>query len=168
VAYAVTNQGGSAASGPWFDAVVLSTNGTIDGTVGALGFWLVAGPLAAGSSYNSTKTVLLPNLSDGNYYLILDVDYAQSVNQSSRAYDILAEPIVLGATLVPTPIVLGQAAMLANGSVQFSFTNTPGVNFRVFATTDLSLPLSSWTLLGNVPRPRLDSSSSSIFRRQAT
>jgi YD repeat-containing protein len=150
VAYAVTNQGGGAATGPWFDVLGLSTNGTI-GTVADLGFWLVAGPVAAGSGYTSTNTVVLPStVGDGNYYLVLNVDYAQSVNQSSRAYNVLAVPIVLGTALVPTPIALGKAGLLANGAVQFSFTNTPGASFKVFATTNVSLPLSSWTLLGSV------------------
>lgn len=47
------------------------------------------------------------------------------------------------------PILLGHPALLANGAVQFTFTNTPSVSFRVFATTNVSLPLGSWTLLGN-------------------
>lgn len=150
VTYSVTNQGGSAASGPWFDSLVLSTNTTIDGLVGFLGFWTVSGPLAAGSSYASTNMVLLPSVTDGNYYLVLTVDFAQSVNQPSRSGNVVAVPIVLGTSIVPTPILLGQTALLANGAVQFGFSNTPGVTFRVFATTDLSVPLGGWTLLGKV------------------
>ena len=149
VTYAVTNQGASTASGPWFDALLLSTNGGIDGTVALLGFWMVPGPVAAGSSYRSTNTVVLPNLANGNYYLVLDVDYAQSVNQSSRANNILATPIVFGTTVVPSPIVLGPAILLANGAVRFSFTNAPGASFKVLTSTNLSLPLISWTLAGN-------------------
>ncbi len=152
VSYAVTNQGGSSASGPWFDALVLSTNGAFDGAIGILGFWTINGPVAAGVSYSSTQNVVLPNAPTGSYFLVLNVDFAQSVNQSSRAENVLSVPITLGTSVVvnPTPISLVGATLLASGAIQFTFTNTPGVSFRVFATADLSLPLSTWTLLGNV------------------
>ncbi|HLH54565.1 MAG TPA: CARDB domain-containing protein [Verrucomicrobiae bacterium] len=152
VSYAVTNQGGSAASGPWFDYLVLSTNTTPDGMVGFSGFlglWTVSGPLPAGGTYSSSKNVALPSIANGTYFLVLDVDFGQSVNQSSRVYDIFAAPITLGNSVGPTPIQLQQATLLANGAVQFSFANTPGITFSVFSTTDLSLPLARWTLVGN-------------------
>lgn len=37
---------------------------------------------------------------------------------------------------------------LANGDFQISFTNAPGLGFVVLASTNISLPLSSWTNLG--------------------
>ena len=36
------------------------------------------------------------------------------------------------------------------GAVLFSFVNTPGVGFTALGTTNLALPLSSWTVLGSV------------------
>jgi sugar lactone lactonase YvrE len=41
-----------------------------------------------------------------------------------------------------------QPQMLGNGTFQFAFTNVPGVTFTVWSTTNLSQPLSNWTLLG--------------------
>jgi len=38
--------------------------------------------------------------------------------------------------------------MLGNGAFQFSFTSTPGATFTVLSTTNLSLPLSNWTVVG--------------------
>jgi len=38
--------------------------------------------------------------------------------------------------------------MLDNGSFQLAFTNTPGAFLGVLATTNLTLPLSNWTMLG--------------------
>jgi len=39
---------------------------------------------------------------------------------------------------------------LGNGSFQFDFTNTPSASFTVLCTTNLSLPLSNWTVFTNV------------------
>jgi hypothetical protein len=50
---------------------------------------------------------------------------------------------------VPCPWRLFGAVRLANGSCQFSFTNIAGALFDVLATTNVALPLSSWTVLGN-------------------
>ena len=51
---------------------------------------------------------------------------------------------------VPTETVLGGAKGLANGSFQFSFTNSVGAVFSVLATTNLALPTTNWTVLGGV------------------
>jgi hypothetical protein len=50
---------------------------------------------------------------------------------------------------IPVPsIVLGGWTVFPNGSFQFSFTNTPGLAFTVYGTTNLTLPFASWTPLG--------------------
>ena len=46
-------------------------------------------------------------------------------------------------------ITATSAQTLANGSFQFSFTNTSGAFFGVLATTNPALPLSYWTTLGD-------------------
>src|ERR1700687_5582892 len=113
---------------------------------------MIAGPVAAGSSYASTNSVLLPNFADGTYYLVLTIDFANSVNQFTRANDVLAVPITLGTSVIPTPtaIILGRASILAGGAFQFSFSNTPGVSFTVLATTDPPVPTTGWTQVGKV------------------
>ena len=40
------------------------------------------------------------------------------------------------------------AQMLGNGVFQFSFSNTPGATFTVLSTTNLSLPMNYWTVVG--------------------
>jgi hypothetical protein len=37
---------------------------------------------------------------------------------------------------------------LSNGNFQIRFVNTPGVSFTVLATTNVSVPLTNWTVLG--------------------
>jgi hypothetical protein len=48
----------------------------------------------------------------------------------------------------PVPIYLNPPTRLANGSVQFGFTNSSGILCSVFASTNPALPFSNWTLLG--------------------
>jgi hypothetical protein len=53
---------------------------------------------------------------------------------------------------VPLPSVtrLASFTVRSGGSFQFAFTNSIGAQFSVLATTDLSLPLSRWMVLGGV------------------
>ena len=47
-----------------------------------------------------------------------------------------------------TEIILTDSARLPNGSFQFTFTNTPGLSFTVFGTTNLAEPVESWQARG--------------------
>jgi len=49
-----------------------------------------------------------------------------------------------------TSITLTNLAMLPGGAFQFSFTNVPGALFNVFASTNVSAPITNWTWLGEV------------------
>ena len=54
----------------------------------------------------------------------------------------------MSVALAPPPIVLSNLTKLPNGAFQFGFTYAPGPTFSVFAATNISLPMSNWTLLG--------------------
>jgi hypothetical protein len=45
-------------------------------------------------------------------------------------------------------IVLTNLTLFPNGTFQFGFTNTPGLGFIVYGTTNLTLPFANWTPLG--------------------
>ena len=47
-----------------------------------------------------------------------------------------------------TSPALKNTARLVNGSVQFGFTNQPGMTFTVLTSTNVALPLAQWTPLG--------------------
>ncbi|HWW01387.1 MAG TPA: PQQ-binding-like beta-propeller repeat protein [Candidatus Acidoferrum sp.] len=47
-------------------------------------------------------------------------------------------------------ITVKNVARLADGSFQFSFTNTPGASFSALASTNVSSPSSNWTALGTM------------------
>lgn len=49
-----------------------------------------------------------------------------------------------------SPVVLSNPAVLPDGSFQFGFTNTPGMSFTAFRSTNVSLPLSNWITLGPI------------------
>lgn len=52
---------------------------------------------------------------------------------------------------VPVPTLsLAGAMTLQNGSFQLAFTNTVGAFFGMMTTTNLSLPMTNWTLLDGV------------------
>jgi hypothetical protein len=46
------------------------------------------------------------------------------------------------------PTVLSNAQMLAEGVLQFVFTSSPSNSFTVLSATNLTLPLSNWTVVG--------------------
>src|ERR1017187_4755329 len=63
-------------------------------------------------------------------------------------------PIVnIFATVLPPPVLhpihLINVAALPDGSFQFGFTNSPGISFTTYATTNLSLPFTNWLYAGN-------------------
>ena len=55
---------------------------------------------------------------------------------------------VYAFTVPVLPIALTNLALLANGSFQFGFANTPGMNFNVYETPNLATPFNNWTRLG--------------------
>ena len=59
-----------------------------------------------------------------------------------------ADHTIALVALPATAIIWTSAKMLDNGSFQLAFTNTPGAFLGVLATTNLTLPLSNWTMLG--------------------
>jgi hypothetical protein len=75
---------------------------------------------------------------------------------SNTGFPRTAHITVLGQTVTVTqassialvPVNLS-ASLLASGSFQISFSNTPGATFTVLATTNLALPLSAWTPLAS-------------------
>lgn len=61
-----------------------------------------------------------------------------------------ASIINIGNAPVATSLTITGAKILANGSLQFVFTNSPGGLFSVLGTTNLFLSASSWTVLSGV------------------
>ena len=58
---------------------------------------------------------------------------------------------VYAFTVPVAPILLNHLVLLPGGAFQFGFTNVPGMSFTVYDTTNLALPFTGWTRVGNVP-----------------
>jgi PQQ enzyme repeat len=76
-------------------------------------------------------------------------NYQTAIAARGRIFVATDRKIYAFAVPVSQPvIVLSNPTLLQDGSFQFDFTNIPGMGFTVFRSTDLSLPLTNWTLLG--------------------
>lgn len=126
------------------NGLVLVTGG--DGDAGVLSSAELYDPASgtwtpAATMHNQRQqfpAVLLPNgqvLVAGGFY------YSSLTN--AELYSSMAS-----ATL---PIRLMNSTWLISGAFQFGFTNTPGAGFTALGTTNLSLSLSNWSVLGSVP-----------------
>jgi hypothetical protein len=49
------------------------------------------------------------------------------------------------------PIRFAACTRTTNGAIQMTLTNLPGASLTILAATNLSLPLSAWTVLGPIP-----------------
>lgn len=71
---------------------------------------------------------------------------ADITKPSSNVYS--ADTLVGRISKSVTPILLTDSCRLPNGMFQFTFTNTPGLSFTVFGTTNLAEPIESWVPRG--------------------
>ncbi len=102
----------------------------------ASGLWTPAATMH--NQRQQFPAVLLPN----GQVLVAGGFYFSSLT-NSELYGSVAS-----ATL---PIRLLNSTRLSSGAFQFGFTNTPGAGFTALTTTNLSLPLSDWSVIGSVP-----------------
>jgi len=93
--------------------------------------WAPAAPLNFVRAYHTTtllpdsRVLVVGGLGDGN------------ISATTELY------------LEVAPLRLTDPGILSNGAFQFGFTNTPGLKFGVFASSNLSQILSNWTSLGD-------------------
>jgi outer membrane protein assembly factor BamB len=76
--------------------------------------------------------------------------YNTGIAVRGRVY-IATDNKVYAFTVPVAPIVLTNLTTMPNGAFQFSFSNTPGMSFSAFATTNATAPLPFWVSLGSVP-----------------
>lgn len=109
------------------------------GTNASYGSFTTTNNLAAGSTPVSV-TNLISGLLQGKVYHYQIV----AANTAATSSGVDAN----FTTLAVTPPQLGGGTAFSGGSFQISFTNTPGANFSVLATTNVALPLNQWSNLG--------------------
>jgi CARDB/Right handed beta helix region len=81
VTYTVSNNGGSSASGYWYDNVYLSSNGSLTTFNSAilLGSFARPNDLGSGDSYSATHNVNLPDAITGNNYIYVVADAGNNI-----------------------------------------------------------------------------------------
>ena len=94
--------------------------------------------------------------------LMVNVTYNGSTNAPTNTGSYMVVATVIDTnyqgsatnTLVIVPpattrLILGRSAVLADGTFQLSFTNTPGASFSVLGSADPTTPVADWTVLGS-------------------
>jgi hypothetical protein len=98
------------------------------------GKWLPTQPLASGRTEHIAT--LLPN----GKVLIAGGFNTSDTGPSTELFD--------PASAVAAPFLLSQPTKLPSGAFQFRFRNTPGINFTVLSTTNISVGVNEWISAG--------------------
>jgi len=80
---------------------------------------------------------------------VVSFSFTAAASNRTAHITLLGQSIPVTQGIIGTPPTLTGVQMLRNGVCQFLFSNTPGALFSVLSTTNLSLPLSNWTVLGS-------------------
>ncbi len=81
--------------------------------------------------------------------------YDANPNTFARAASItlLGQNIPINQAAAVFPPLIMNAGMPSNGVFQFGFSNgTPGASYSVLFSTNLTTPLTNWTVIGTVPQ----------------
>jgi subtilase family serine protease len=135
VSWTVTNDGSGATSADaWYDRVYLSADATYDATDQLLGTVINPSYLGAGESYSSSLAAVLPQGIQGDYFVLVEVDATNRVNELAGEGDNRTTSSPLAVTLTPPPDlqtagVVGQAFGFSGQPLQVRWTvtnNGPG------------------------------------------
>lgn len=96
------------------------------------GTWTVTGWMNTDRSSGHTAT----RLSDGNVLVAGGSGYSVFLSSSELFLDV-------------SPFVISSHQWLPSGTFRLKFTGPHGASFTALGTTNLSLPISTWTVLGN-------------------
>ena len=122
VTWTVKNQGTAPTGDLWADTLYLSPNPTCCTAASLLGTWNLATPVPAGGSYTMTRTVTIPSVTAGSYYLIVRTDSSGIVYEADEGNNTLASPItVTTPDLAPTAFTTPASAS-AQQSVSVTWT----------------------------------------------
>ena len=79
---------------------------------------------------------------------IVQFTVSPSASARSTTINLYGEAIPIIQTNNVFAPQIGGVKLLGNGTVEFLFTNNPNASFTVLGTSNLSLPISNWTVLG--------------------
>ena len=135
----VNATGGLSLAGGTSHSLMLKSDGTVIG-------W---GTNNYGQITIPSNLTVSPALVSGTLNLAVPGVYVltYTVTNALGGVSTVTRTVIVG-TVASLPSVLKGATRLGNGSFQFSFTNQSGANFSVFASTNLALPINTWSNLG--------------------
>jgi subtilase family serine protease len=122
--YAVTNQGEGVAIGSdsWVDRAFISIQPVLEGSeipltsVGYGQSWVETGPVAAHRTYWRTRTVQVPVVTNGDYYLIFKANAGGELFESNVTNNLLVAPIAFNVQSPDlTPITLLAPSFVSGG-----------------------------------------------------
>lgn len=127
---------------PQSQSVAFGSNATF--TVSATGGsplsyqWLFGGTTISGATTTSLTLTNVQTANAGDYAVVVS-DAVGSVISAD------AQLIVSGSPPIPVQGLIGE---LADGRVSVQFAGTPNASYSMLGTTNVSLPLANWTVLG--------------------
>jgi len=107
LSWTVQNRGTGPAVGSWTDKIYLSASQTCCSGASSLGAWVHASALGSGGSYTETRSVTIPNVAPGTYYVTVWTDASGQLSEAADGNNQLATPIaVTGGSTPPSTLAI--------------------------------------------------------------
>ena len=138
---------------------ITATNATLNGTVnpgyGATAAYFQYGLDTNYGSFTATNDLVAANTSLPAFNLISGLTpgttyHYQLVGVNGGGTTFGSDYTFITSLVQPVDFNVQGAMGLSGGAFQLIFTNRSGLSFTVLGSTNLSLPITNWTVLGNV------------------
>ncbi|MFM9944787.1 MAG: CARDB domain-containing protein [Bacteroidia bacterium] len=129
VSWKIKNTGQGNASGTWYDALYLSSDGVLDVTDLYLGAFHNPSALNASQNYTNSASVTLPNGISGNYYIFVNSDVYSYITEVSNSNNSARDTGKMVVTLTPPPDLV--VTSVSRPSVVFSGSATNTVTYVI-------------------------------------
>jgi hypothetical protein len=126
------------------ESQIVAVGSNVSFTVSATGSsplsyqWLFGGTNISGATTTALSLTNVHSANAGDYAVVVSNSVGWVVSAD-------AQLMVTGSTGIAVQVLIGE---LADGSVSLHFAGTPNAGYTVLGTTNASLPLASWTVLG--------------------
>jgi hypothetical protein len=119
-----------------FSALVTATSSLTNKPAGTVSFW------------DGAKCLAQVGLNSNRLALVTVTNFPVSQHNISAVYASDTLFASSSANLSAIPPTLVNPTVLPDRNFQFTFTNSPAASFTVLSSSDVTLPLSNWTILG--------------------